>query len=37
MRFVRELAHRYLEQRPLDERGLSHVRMMRLQVDAEKP
>lgn len=37
MKFVRELAHRYLELHPLDERGRSHVQMMRLQVEAEKP
>jgi len=35
--FVREIARRYLERHPLDEKGQAHVRMMRLQVEARKP
>ena len=35
--FVREMASRYLERYPLDEEGLVHVQMMRLEVEAEKP
>ncbi len=35
--FVREIARRYLEIYPLDENGQTHVQMMRLEVEAEKP
>ena len=35
--FVREIARRYLELHPLDENGLAHVQMMRLQVEARRP
>ena len=35
--FVREIARRYLERYPLDEKGQAHVQMMRLEVEAEKP
>lgn len=35
--FVKEIAARYLERYPLDEKGLAHVQMMRLEVEAEKP
>jgi trans-aconitate 2-methyltransferase len=35
--FVSEVASRYLEIYPLDEDGLVHVQMMRLEVVAEKP
>jgi len=34
--FVREIADRYLERYPLDEKGQAHVPMMRLEVEAEK-
>jgi trans-aconitate methyltransferase len=36
-RFVAEIAGRYLERYPLDEKGQTHVQMMRLEVLAEKP
>lgn len=36
-RFVTEIAGRYLERYPLDEKGQTHVQMMRLEVLAEKP
>ena len=36
-RFVMEVAGRYLERYPLDEKGQAHVQMMRLEVLAEKP
>jgi trans-aconitate 2-methyltransferase len=35
--FVREIAGRYLERYPLDEKGQAHVQMMRLEVEANKP
>ena len=35
--FVREIAGRYLERYPLDEKGQAHVQMMRLEVEAERP
>ena len=35
--FVKEIAARYLERYPLDEKGRAHVQMMRLEVEAEKP
>lgn len=35
--FVKQVAGRYLERYPLDENGLAHVQMMRLEVEAEKP
>ncbi len=35
--FVKEIARRYLESYPLDEKGQAHVQMMRLEVEAEKP
>lgn len=35
--FVKQVAGRYLESYPLDENGLAHVQMMRLEVEAEKP
>lgn len=35
--FVEEVARRYLERFPLDEQGKSHVRMMRLEVEACRP
>lgn len=35
--FVTEIAARYLERYPLDEKGQAHVQMMRLEVEAEKP
>jgi trans-aconitate 2-methyltransferase len=35
--FVEEVAGRYLESFPLDKRGKAHVRMMRLEVEAERP
>ena len=35
--FVKEIAGRYLERYPLDEKGQAHVQMMRLEVEAEKP
>jgi trans-aconitate methyltransferase len=37
VQFVREIAGRYLERYPLDEKGQAHVQMMRLEVLAEKP
>jgi trans-aconitate methyltransferase len=33
-RFVKEVAGRYLQRYPLDEKGQAHVQMMRLEVDA---
>ncbi|HUS76197.1 MAG TPA: methyltransferase domain-containing protein [Methanothrix sp.] len=36
-KFVKEIAGRYLERYPLDEKGQTHVQMMRLEVEAEKP
>ncbi len=36
-RFVKEIAGKYLEIYPLDEKGQTHVQMMRLEVLAEKP
>jgi trans-aconitate 2-methyltransferase len=35
--FVEEVARRYLERYPLDGQGRAHVRMMRLEVEAERP
>jgi len=35
-RFVHDLAERYLERHPLDEAGLAHVAMVRLEVEAVK-
>ncbi len=35
--FVTEVARRYIERYPLDEKGRSHVAMMRLEVEADKP
>ncbi|MEI8003175.1 MAG: methyltransferase domain-containing protein [Methanothrix sp.] len=35
--FVKEIARRYLERYPLDEKGQAHVQMMRLEVEAERP
>jgi len=35
--FVKEIVARYLERYPLDEKGLAHVQMMRLEVEAERP
>jgi trans-aconitate methyltransferase len=35
--FVEEVARRYLERFPLDAEGRSHVRMMRLEVEACRP
>lgn len=35
--FVSEVARIYIERYPLDERGMVHVPMMRLEVEAEKP
>ncbi|HEY9668031.1 MAG TPA: hypothetical protein V6C91_14565, partial [Coleofasciculaceae cyanobacterium] len=34
--FVTELVERYLEEHPVTEDGLTHVQMMRLEVEAEK-
>lgn len=36
-RFVCEIADAYLASHPLDENGLNHVKMMRLEVEARKP
>jgi trans-aconitate methyltransferase len=36
-KFVGEVAARYLQLYPLDENGLAHVQMMRLEVEAQKP
>jgi trans-aconitate methyltransferase len=35
--FVSEVASRYLDRYPLDDEGLVHVQMMRLEVEAENP
>jgi trans-aconitate methyltransferase len=35
--FVKQIAQRYIEGHPLDEDGRVHVKMMRLQVAAERP
>lgn len=35
-RFIEEVVERYLEQHPVDEKGRTHVRMVRLEVEAEK-
>jgi trans-aconitate 2-methyltransferase len=35
--FVRDVARRYLERYPMDDEGLVHVQMMRLEVEAKKP
>ena len=35
--FVQQIARRYLERYPLDEKGRAHVQMMRLEVEAERP
>jgi trans-aconitate 2-methyltransferase len=33
-RFIRDVVDTYLARHPLDENGLSHVRMLRLEVEA---
>jgi trans-aconitate 2-methyltransferase len=35
--FVREIVNRYVEKHPLDEAGMVHVKMVRLEVEAAKP
>ncbi len=35
--FIMEVARRYIERYPLDENGRAHVKMMRLEVAAERP
>jgi trans-aconitate 2-methyltransferase len=35
--FVREIVDRYVEKHPLDEAGMVHVEMVRLEVEAAKP
>jgi hypothetical protein len=35
--FVSEIARRYIDLYPLDEMGKVHVKMMRLEVGAERP
>jgi trans-aconitate methyltransferase len=34
--FMKELADRYLEKHPLDENGIAHLKMARLEVQANK-
>jgi hypothetical protein len=34
---LREIARKYLDRYPLDEKDQAHVQMMRLEVEAEKP
>jgi len=36
-RFISDLAESYLERYPPDSKGLVHVRMVRLEVEAHKP
>ena len=35
-KFLAEIAQRYIERYPLDERGYAHVKMQRLEVEACK-
>jgi trans-aconitate 2-methyltransferase len=35
--FIKEIVNNYLEKHPLDEAGITHVRMVRLEVEASKP
>ncbi len=35
--FISEIVGRYLESHPIDESGMVHVDMMRLEVEAKRP